>query len=46
MMGLPAYFLGNRGGKDAMLFPETFISKKSKKGVYYNPYFTINDADC
>ena len=24
---------------------ETFTSKKSNKGVYYNPYFTINDLD-
>ena len=25
--------------------PVTFTSKKSKKGVYYNPHFTINNPD-
>jgi hypothetical protein len=27
------------------LLPETFPSKKLKKGVYYNPYFTIDTPD-
>jgi len=43
--GLPAYFLGNQGGKDAMLLPETFYSLIIENGVYYNPYFTINNPD-
>jgi len=25
--------------------PVLFISKNPKKGVYYNPYFTINNPD-
>jgi hypothetical protein len=28
----------HRGVIDRMFLPETFISKKFEKGVYYNPY--------
>jgi len=28
-----------------IFLPVTFTSKKSKKGVYYNPYFPINNPD-
>jgi hypothetical protein len=27
------------------LLPELFTSKNPKKGVYYNPYFTINSPE-
>jgi hypothetical protein len=30
---------------DWMLLPEIFTFKNLKKGVYYNPYLTINDPD-
>jgi len=32
-----------KGGNQ--LLPETFISKKIKKGVYYNPYLTNDNTD-
>jgi len=35
--GLPAYFLGNQGGKDAMLLPVTCTFKKFELSVYYKP---------
>jgi hypothetical protein len=44
VVGLFAYFSGNQGAGDATFLPETFISKKFKKGVYYKSYSTIDNA--
>ena len=43
--GLLAYLLGNRGGGDATFLAEIFTSLICVKGVYYNPYFTIDNSD-
>jgi len=35
--GLPAYFLGNRGGKDTMLLPEILRERDYLNGADFNP---------
>jgi hypothetical protein len=40
-----SFLVFTRPNERCKLVPETFASKKSKKGVYYNPYFTIDHSD-
>jgi hypothetical protein len=42
---MSAYFLGSERVYDAMLPPEIFCSLIFEKGVYYNPYLTIDNPN-